>query len=808
MVSFTLQLLHIADQEAGIPALEDAPRASAVLNALKDDYDNTLVLSSGDAYIPGLFFSSSEEAFGSAGRADMLIQNELGIQAIALGNHEADLGTELIRDVIAGEILTEGTPLQESQTLRKDNKTDTPATGTFAASLRGNRLSISGEFDALTSSLNKIGGIDDNGNPESAIHINRGKAGSVGPVISNLSVEVDEENPTSGEFAGTVDLSDQEVEALLSEGFYINLKTQNNTGGELRAQIKLDKESPANFSGANFPYLSSNIDFSTDNNLADLVVTDGQAPAPNSIAATTVIDVNGQKIGVVGATTPTLPSISSPGELSVLPKQFDGDPTPQQIEALAKIIQADVNELLAANPGMNKVVLLSHMQQISIEEELATRLENVDIIVAGGSNTRLFDENDRARGGDTKQGTYPIMKTDAAGKPVAVVNTDGNYKYVGRLVIDFDERGNILADSYDSTVSGAYATDDEGVAALDAEGLVDPEIQQIVNQLKEVIVAKESNLFGNSKVYLDGQRSSVRIEETNLGNLVADANLAAAKQADSKTVMAIQNGGGIRDDIGQVVVPAGSTGEPIEKATEEVPDVKPAGGISETDIANSLRFNNGLTLVTVNAEELVGVVEYGVAATTLDDANTQGRFPQVAGMQFSFDPTAEPGDRIQSLVVVDGSGKDADVIVKKGEIVGDSERTFRVVTSDFLAGGGDGYPFPARDVTPLAQPEDAPRTGKATFAPDGSEQDALAEYMAESFSEQTPFEAADTVRAEDMRIQNLAFREDAVIDGSSLSIANLSSSWTLVICAGLLLPLLFGASKLWRKKTAKKADQP
>ena len=90
---FQLQLLHLADQEAGIPALDDAPRASAVINALKADYENTLILSSGDAIIPGLFFTASEEAFGGAGRADIAIQNELGIQAIAFGNHEFDLGT-------------------------------------------------------------------------------------------------------------------------------------------------------------------------------------------------------------------------------------------------------------------------------------------------------------------------------------------------------------------------------------------------------------------------------------------------------------------------------------------------------------------------------------------------------------------------------------------------------------------------------------------------------------------------------------------------------------------------------------------
>ncbi|MGD1899101.1 MAG: choice-of-anchor I family protein [Phormidesmis sp.] len=634
--NFTLQLLHLGDQEAGVPALDDAPRASAVLNALREDYDNTLTLSSGDAIIPGVFFSASAEAYGGAGRADILIQNELGIQAIAFGNHEFDLGTGLVRDLIAG-----------------------------------------GEDDPETPDLDE------------------------------------------------------------------------------------------SFGGTLFPYLSSNLDFSTSEDLTDLVVEDDQAPLPNSIAATTVIDVNGEQIGVVGATTTTLLTISNPGDVTVLPEDFEGDPTAAQLDALAAEIQQDVDEMLAANPGLNKVVVLSHMQQIAIEQELAARLTNVDVIVAGGSNTRLADEDDRLRAGDDAQGTYPIFTTDAEGKPVAVVNTDGNYKYIGRLVIDFDTEGNVIPDSYDPSISGVYATDEQGIADLGAEDLVDPEVQEIVDTLEEVIVAKESNVFGISDVYLNGLRGSVRTEETNLGNLTADANLAIAQETDASVVLSLKNGGGIRDDIGQRIVPAGSTGEPELLPNEEIPGVKPAGGISETDIANTLSFNNGLTLLTITAEELLEVLEYGIEASTLDDENTQGRFPQVAGIEFSFDLTAQPGDRIQSLAIVDEAGNDQDVLVQNGELVGDPSRSFRMVTLSFLAEGGDGYPFPTRDVVNLAQDEDAARTGVATFAPDGSEQDALAEYLAANFDEDTPFSTADTSRAEDTRLQNLAFREDTVIDGGT-----------------------------------------
>ncbi|MEM6253121.1 MAG: esterase-like activity of phytase family protein [Cyanobacteria bacterium P01_D01_bin.156] len=630
--TFTLQLLHAADQEAGIPALDDAPNFSAVLNALRDDFDNTVTLSSGDAILPGLFFSASEDIFGGQGRADILIQNELGFEAIALGNHEFDLGTGLLSDLIGGA----------------------------------------------------------------------------------------EDDPT------TPDVDES-------------------------------------FEGTQFPYLSANLDFSTDENLADLVVPDDQAPQSNSLAATTVITVGGEKIGVVGATTPTLPIIASPDGVTVLPEDFDGTPTAEQLDALAAEIQQDVDEMLALNPGLNKVILLSHMQQISIEQELATRLSGVDIIVAGGSNSTLADENDRLRDGDEAQGTYPIFSTDADGNPVAIVNTDGNYRYVGRLVVDFDENGVIIPESYDADVSGAYATDDEGVAALGAENLVDPEVQAIVDALEDVIVEKESNVFGISDVYLNGVRSSVRTEETNLGNLTADANLAIAQESDPSVVISLKNGGGIRDDIGRVVIPAGGTGEPELLPNEAIPNVKPEGGISETDIANTLRFNNGLTLLTITAEELLAVIEHGVAATA--EGETPGRFPQVSGLEFSFDPAATPEDRVQSLVVLDADGNDADVIVENGELVGDPSRTFRMVTLSFLAGGGDGYPFPERDVVQLAQEDDAARTGMATFAPDGSEQDALAEYLADNFStDETAFDTADVSPEEDTRIQNLAFREDTVID--------------------------------------------
>ncbi len=651
MANFELQILHAADQEAGIPALDDAPRFSAVLDALKNedadndgsaDYENTVIISSGDAYIPGIFLDASADPTlapllgkEGRGRSDIIIQNELGFEAIAFGNHEFDFGTEFVASVI----------------------------------------------------------------------------------------------DPSGAYVGT-----------------------------------------------NFPYLSSNLDFTTDANLAPLVTPDGQEAStiPGKIAGNTIITVNGEKIGIVGATTPTLDTISSPGDILIKPADSN------DIDALAAEIQVSVDSLLADNPDINKVVLLAHMQQIAIEEELATKLKNVDIIMAGGSNTLLSDSTDRLRDGDTNEGPYPILKTDADGKPVAVINTDGNYKYVGRLVVEFDENGEIITDSIDPNVSGAYATDDAGVAAVN--GTPDPEIVAITDGLRNVITELESNFFGVTDTFLNGTRSSVRSQETNLGNLATDANLAAAKAVDDSVVIAIGIGGSIRDNIGRVFTPAGAT-EPefLPPAANELAG-KPEGGISELDIKNSLRFNNGLTLLTVTAEELLAIIEHGVAGT--GDGATPGAFPQISGLKFSFDEDRRANNKVQSLAVVDEDGAVIDVIAKDGELAGDASRTFRVVTLSFLAAGGDGYPFPDRDVVQLIEPEDAPRTGEATFAADGSEQDAFAEFLAANFSEANPFNTEDVPPAEDMRIQNLNFREDTVLDNATTDNKTVSDSDDDLLIAG------------------------
>ncbi len=619
--SFTLQLLHTADIESGIEALENAPRFSSVLNALKIEVENTVIIGAGDTYIPGAFFAagndpSLRDVLGreGSGRADILMLNAMGFMASALGNHEFDLGTATLAGLI-----------------------------------------------------------------------------------------------------------------------------QNDSRG---------------YVGTAFPFLSANLDFSLDSNLADLVVDAGQeaSTVPNSISKSVVITTaSGEKIGVVGVTTPRLGSISSPGDVGIAPEN------PDDIVALAAIIQEAVDGLTAT--GVNKIIVTGHLLQIRIDEAVAPQLRDVDIIIAGGSNTLLADEADRLHDGDTVARPYPILTNSAANEPIAIVGTDGDYKYVGRLVVSFDEAGVLIPESIDPEVSGAFVTDEQGVADT---GNVEPEprVIEITEAIRNVVVAKDSNTFGQTSVYLNGTRGSVRTEETNLGNLTADANLDVARRVDPTVVVSLKNGGGIRASIGVTV-----GGQALPPPANPLVG-KAAGQISQIDIENALRFNNGLSLLTLTAAQLLEVIEHAVAESELGVSPGHGQFAQVAGFAFSFDISQPAGSRVKSLVITDAGGNPIDIIAQNSELVSDANRTFRMVTLDFLADGGDDYPYPnfpntdRVDIPAVITEEQS--GGKATFVSPGTEQDALAEYVAANFSI-TSFMDADVGPESDQRIQNLAFRADSLI---------------------------------------------
>ena len=297
------------------------------------------------------------------------------------------------------------------------------------------------------------------------------------------------------------------------------------------------------------------------------------------------------------------------------------------------------------------------------------------------------------------------------------------------------------------------------------------------------IVPKDGNTFGRSEVFLNGGTSDVRTQETNLGNLGADANLFAARQVDPSVVISIKNGGSIRYSIG----PISSEGEKTPPLANSIAG-KEAGQVSQLDIENVMRFNNELTVLTLTASQLQQVIEHGLAKTAA--GATPGQFPQVGGMAFSFfDPSLPVGQRLRSLSLRDESGSVTDIVVENGQLVGDPNRSFRTVTLKFLADGGDGYPFPdfaatSNPVT-LAAPE-----SDSTFNTPCSEQKAVADYLAAigSFSE------ADVPPAQDDRIQILTARSDTALASDFFNLNHDDNVFT--VASGLLAGRLGGLRSL------------
>lgn len=409
------------------------------------------------------------------------------------------------------------------------------------------------------------------------------------------------------------------------------------------------------------PFLSTNLDVSGEPRLQALAGT-------GRIAGSTILTRNGQRLGVIGATTPRLPFISSPRHVAV-----DDD--------VAGAIQAEVDRLTAQ--GINKIILVSHLQSINEDLALAPQLRNVDIMIAGGGDELLANDGALLIPGDetTVFGSYPLIATDAEGRAVPVITTSGDYRYVGRLIVEFDAAGRVISiDPASGPVRVA------GGANADA---VTPEAQvqaQVVDPVQTAVDALAANLIATSAVDLNGLRSAIRTQETNQGNLIADALLFQASVLTTTfntppPDVALQNGGGIRNN-----------------------NTIPAGDLSELDTFSILPFTNFVAIVPdIPAAQFKEILENAVSRV----AFTDGRFAQIAGFRLVWEPngTAQvldgngnvttPGTRVLSVVLDDGT-----LIVQDGVVVPGAPAV-HIATIDFLANGGDQYPFRGAPFTTL-----------------------------------------------------------------------------------------------------------
>jgi 5'-nucleotidase len=410
------------------------------------------------------------------------------------------------------------------------------------------------------------------------------------------------------------------------------------------------------------PFVSANLDFSEEPGL-DALVDDG------IIVKRTVVFREGETFGIVGATTPELPFISSPRDVVVL-------------ENVASLVQKEIDRLTKFK--INKIIFISHLQDVNEDLALASQLRNVDIMIAGGGDELLAEEGDLLVPGDDPAnafGPYPLTATGADGAEIPVVTTAGDYKYVGRLIVAFNKKGKVIkVDEKSGLVRVAGGSNPDAVTP-------DPFIQaNVVGPVQDYVDGLAANVIATSEVALEGRRDpGIRTQETNEGNLAADALLYQATLLAPDFGMplpdvALQNGGGIRNNT-----------------------LIPAGPITELTTFDIFPFTNFVSIVpAIPRDQFKEIMENAVSAAPVAD----GRFAQIAGFSMVYDPagTAQvldadlnvvtPGTKVKEIVLDDGT-----VIVTGGAV--QPGGPIDIATIDFSARGGDMYPFRGAPFTTL-----------------------------------------------------------------------------------------------------------
>ena len=173
-----------------------------------------------------------------------------------------------------------------------------------------------------------------------------------------------------------------------------------------------------------------------------------------------------------------------------------------------------------------------------------------------------------------------------------------------------------------------------------------PKIQPVVARYEAKLDEQLAVPVGTATVTLDTRRSTVRTAESNFGDLIADA-MRAGVGAD----VALMNGGSIRGDR----------------------TYAPGTVLTRKDILRELPFGNVVVLIELSGADLLAALENGVSQ--IEDG--AGRFPQVSGMTFTYDPARPPGSRI---VAVEVGGRPLE-----------RARMYKVATNEYVYGGGDGY---------------------------------------------------------------------------------------------------------------------
>ena len=378
---------------------------------------------------------------------------------------------------------------------------------------------------------------------------------------------------------------------------------------------------------ADFPYLSANLVPARPD-----VATPpaGEAPFQPSL----LLQEDDVSVGLVGFSNPDIPNLTRPGALG-----------PYRVIDPVGPVNAEAAKLRAE--GAEVVIAMGHMgatggtltEPTGPVVEMADQLQGVDVVVADHTDVQVSTV--RPNG---------ILLVENRSKGVMFTRV--------RIVVD-SESGDLVyrtADFHRPWVIG-MTPDPAIVQRLDAlRAELAPMLGQVIGSAVQPIPRADSC----------GMETG-RTCESLIGDVITDA-----MRFTYGTDFALTNSGGIRADL--TCPPEGGDFCPGDGAANQ---------ISKGQVLTVLPFGNVAVTLQVSGAELKEMLEVGLSHMP----EPSGAFPQVSGLCFTYDITAEPGNRVTGAVRQAADG------TCTGEAIDLTDAaTYTLTTNDFTASGGDGYP--------------------------------------------------------------------------------------------------------------------
>ncbi|KAH8289719.1 hypothetical protein KR054_009993, partial [Drosophila jambulina] len=349
-----------------------------------------------------------------------------------------------------------------------------------------------------------------------------------------------------------------------------------------------------------------------------------------------IIERSGRKIGLIGVILETTYDLANTGKL-IFRNESD------TIREEAQLLKAQ---------GANIIIVISHCGY-EVDKVIAANAGDwIDVIVGSHSHTLLYTGTPPS--GSTPAGPYPTEVVHSSGHRVLIVQASAYARYVGNLIVYFDDNGDVLDFEGNPLYMDQTVPEDDIVLAA---------MKPWQDQLEPI----SNRIVGQSRVFL--QQSECSRGECNLGNFYTDAMVHAyIKDASSSENYTWSN-------VSIALTAPGHFRVPI-----------PAGNITYKQLVAMCPWENRLVALNLRGSIIIELLEDGVAPMNGNSSSPKSsRLMQVSGLRVIFDLSAPKGKRALSVRV-----RCSRCQVPTYSPI-DPEKVYRVVVMDYLAKGMDGF---------------------------------------------------------------------------------------------------------------------